>query len=104
MSAPEVTRIEEIRREAGAAVSAAESPLALEELRIAYLGRKSELTSILRAIADLPPDRRGPVGKAGNEARRALEERLAARARELDASELERGLAEERIDVTLPGA
>jgi phenylalanyl-tRNA synthetase alpha chain len=104
MSAPEVARIDEIRREAEAAVAAAETPAALEELRVAYLGLKAELTSILRGIAGLPAGQRGPVGKAGNEARRALEERLAARGRELDASELERGLAEERIDVTLPGA
>src|ERR687896_271487 len=104
MSAPEVARIDEIRREAEAAVAAAETPAALEELRVAYLGRKAELTSILRGIAGLPAGQRGPVGKAGNEARRALEERLAARGRELDASELERGLAEERIDVPLPGA
>ena len=100
----DVGRIQELETEAKAAIESADSPAALEELRVAYLGRKAELTSILRGIAELPADQRGPVGKAGNEARRALEERLAARARELDASELERGLAEERIDVTLPGA
>ena len=103
-ASPDVARIQELEAEARAAIESAESPAALEELRVAYLGRKAELTSILRGIAELAPEQRGPVGKAGNEARRSLEERLAARAGELDASDLERGLAEERIDVTLPGA
>ena len=40
----------------------------LEELRVRYLGRKAELTGILRGIAELPPEERGPVGAAGNEA------------------------------------
>jgi phenylalanyl-tRNA synthetase alpha chain len=99
-----VARIEEIRAEAGTAIAAAGDPAALEELRVRYLGRKAELTQILRGIAELPSELRGPVGKAGNEARRALEEQLADRAAGLDASALERGLAEGWIDVTLPGA
>src|SRR5918992_5460762 len=103
-ASPDVVRIKELETEASAAIENAADPAALEELRVAYLGRKAELTSILRGIAELRPEERGPVGKAGNEARRALEEQLDERARELDAAELERGLAEERIDVTLPGA
>ena len=62
---------------------------ALEELRVRYLGRKSELTEILRGIGELPADERGPVGTAGNEARQALERRSRTRRAELDASELE---------------
>ncbi len=68
-----------------------------------YLGRKSELTSTLRSIGELPPDQRGPVGKSANEVRVALEELLAARTAELEAAELDSRLAEDRIDVTLPG-
>jgi phenylalanyl-tRNA synthetase alpha chain len=59
---------------------------------------------LLRAIAELPPDQRGPVGEAGNRARGELEEVLARRRRELESSALERRLAEDVIDVTLPGA
>ena len=76
----------------------------LEELRVRYLGRKAELTQILRGISDLPADERGPVGKSGNEARRELESLLESRSAELDASELGTQLAEDAIDVTLPGA
>jgi phenylalanyl-tRNA synthetase alpha chain len=99
-----VDRIEQIRREAQEAISAAGSTEELEQLRVRYLGRKAELTGILRGIAELPGDQRGPVGKAGNEARVALESLLEGRAAELDSAEIDTRLAEDRIDVSLPGA
>jgi phenylalanyl-tRNA synthetase alpha chain len=99
-----VERISEIKDEASAAIGAASTTAELEELRVRYLGRKAELTGILRGIAELPADQRGPVGKAGNEARQTLEELLASRGAELDASELGTRLAEDAIDVTLPGS
>ena len=79
-------------------------PATLEELRVRYLGRKAELTAILRGIAELPAEQRGPVGKAANEARVELEELLERGAPSLDAAELEARLGGDRIDVTLPGA
>ena len=97
-------RIEEIRGEAAAAIGAADSSAALEELRVRYLGRKAELTTILRGIADLPPEERGKVGGAANKARKELEALLEASAERLDASELESRLVADRVDVTLPGA
>jgi phenylalanyl-tRNA synthetase alpha chain len=97
-------RISELREEARKAIAAAPGTAELEELRVRYLGRRAELTTILRGIAELPADERGAVGKAGNEARNALEELLGARGQELDAAELESRLAGDRIDVTLPGA
>jgi phenylalanyl-tRNA synthetase alpha chain len=97
-------RIEQLRSEAAEAIGAAGSTAELEELRVRYLGRKAELTQILRGIAELPAEARGPVGKAGNEARRELESLLESRGGELDASELGSRLAEDAIDVTLPGA
>jgi phenylalanyl-tRNA synthetase alpha chain len=99
-----VDRIEQIRREAQEAISAAGSTDELEQLRVRYLGRKAELTGILRGIAELPAEERGPVGKAGNEARVALESLLQSRATELDSAEIDSRLVEDRIDVTLPGA
>jgi phenylalanyl-tRNA synthetase alpha chain len=97
-------RTEKLREEAEAAIAAAATTQALEELRVRYLGRKAELTSILRGIAELPAEERGPVGKEANEARAALEAMIASRGAELDAAELESRLAEDRVDVTLPGA
>jgi phenylalanyl-tRNA synthetase alpha chain len=97
-------RVERLRAEAEAAIASAPSSDAVEELRVRYLGRKSELTEILRGIGELPAEQRGPVGSAANEARQALETALAARRDELEAAELESSLAEDRIDVTLPGS
>jgi phenylalanyl-tRNA synthetase alpha chain len=99
-----VDRIEQIRREAEEAISAAGSTEELEQLRVRFLGRKAELTGILRGIAELPDEERGPVGKAGNEAQSALESLLSRRAADLDSSEIDSRLAQDRIDVTLPGA
>src|SRR3712207_4958911 len=97
-------RIEQLRDEGAAAGAAATSAADLEEVRVRWLGRKSELTSILRGIAELPASERGPVGKAANEARVALESAIEARGAELDAAELEQRLRSDRVDVTLPGA
>jgi phenylalanyl-tRNA synthetase alpha chain len=97
-------RIEEIGTEAAAAIEAAAGTAELEELRVRHLGRKAELTTILRGIAELPQEERGKVGAAANKARQQLEALLERRAAALDASELETSLAEDRIDVTLPGA
>jgi len=97
-------RIEKIRAEAGAAIEGAASSAELEELRVRYLGRKAELTTVLRGIAELPQEERGPVGGAANRARKELEALLESRAESLDSSELEAKLVSDRIDVTLPGA
>jgi phenylalanyl-tRNA synthetase alpha chain len=97
-------RIEEIRGEAAAAIGAASSSAELEELRVRYLGRKAELTSILRGIAELAPEERGQVGGAANKARKVLEAQLEGAAEAQDAAELDSKLLSDRIDVTLPGA
>jgi phenylalanyl-tRNA synthetase alpha chain len=96
-------RLDELRREAEAAVRSAATSAELEDLRVRYLGRRSELTGVLRGIGELPPEQRGPVGGAANAVRGAIESRLAERTRELQAAELDERLARDRIDVTLPG-
>jgi phenylalanyl-tRNA synthetase alpha chain len=99
-----IERIAELRAEAEAAISAASTSAELEEQRVRFLGRKAELPNALRTIADLPPDQRGPTGKAANQARQALEAQIAERAQQLDSGELERRLETDRVDVTLPGS
>jgi phenylalanyl-tRNA synthetase alpha chain len=96
-------RLDELRSEAEAAVAAASDTPALEDLRVRYLGRKSELTGVLRGIRELPADQRGPVGQAANRVRQALEKSLGERAGALEQAELDTRLVEDRIDVTLPG-
>jgi phenylalanyl-tRNA synthetase alpha chain len=97
-------RISKLRAEADAAIADAASAEAVEELRVRYLGRRSELTQILRGIGELPADQRGPVGSGANEAREAIEAAIEARAAALEGSELDERLAADAIDVTLPGA
>ncbi len=97
-------QIEKIRVAATEAIVAASSTAALEELRVRFLGRKAELTQILRGIADLPPEERGPVGGAANKARKELEALIEQSAERLDAAELDAQLVADRIDVTMPGA
>jgi len=96
-------RFDDLRREAEAAIAAAGSAAELEELRVRYLGRRSELTAALRSIGELPPQERGPVGKGANQVKQALEALLAERTALLEAQELDARLADDRVDVTLPG-
>jgi phenylalanyl-tRNA synthetase alpha chain len=97
-------RIDELRHEAEEAIGAAGDTAALEDLRVRYLGRKAELPNLLRGVAGLPPEQRGAVGKAANQARQALERLIGERQASLAAVELDARLAADRVDVTLPGA
>ena len=97
-------RIEELQARGQAAIGAATGTAELEEARIEYLGRKAELPNLLRGVAQLPPEQRGAVGRAANEARKALEAAIEARAAELARAELDSKLASDVVDVTLPGS
>ena len=76
---------------------------ALEQLRVRVLGKKGELTGILRGMGKLPAEERPRMGQIVNETREKLEAALDERAAKLRAMEKEARLAAETIDVTLPG-
>src|ERR1700710_2439472 len=95
-------RIAQIQQEAGAAIAAATTTAALEEVRVRYLGRKAELPNLLRSVAELPPEERAATGKAANQARQALEAAIESRGGQLASAELQDRLVADRIDVTLP--
>src|SRR5918996_1124253 len=97
-------RIDELRTAGEAAIAEAPDTAELEEVRVRFLGRKAELPNLLRGVAQLPPEQRGQVGRAANEARRALEAAIEARRAELEAAELDARLAADVVDVTLPGS
>ena len=97
-----IDKIEQLSTEAQAALDQASSTTQLEEVRVRYLGRKAELPNLLRGVAELPPEQRGRVGKAANQARQRLEAAIERKQHELAAHELEQRLREDRIDVTLP--
>src|SRR4051812_3066521 len=96
--------LERLLQEARARIEHASLRSALEEARGAVLGRNAELTQRLRGIASLPPEQRGPVGKALNEVRQGIEAAFAAREAAVAERELGERLERERVDVTLPGA
>ena len=75
----------------------------LEQLRISYLGKKGELTAILRQMGSLSAEERPLIGQLANEIRETLEAEIAARRAELRRAALEEKLSREKIDVTMPG-
>ncbi|MDH4179823.1 MAG: phenylalanine--tRNA ligase subunit alpha [Armatimonadota bacterium] len=96
---------EEIRNlaeEAEAEIGKAASSRELERVRVAYLGREGKLTAVLRGIGRLPDEERPAAGRAGNEARAAVEAAMAKRREQLAAQEAAASAAE-GLDVTLPG-
>lgn len=74
----------------------------LNDIRVAVLGKKGELTSILKGMKDVPEDERPKVGALVNDARKAIEDALAEKRKALEALELSLKLSREKIDVTLP--
>jgi phenylalanyl-tRNA synthetase alpha chain len=98
-----VEKIQSIQSEAEAAIGSVDSLAELEEARVRFLGRKAQLNDILKSIASLPPEEKGPVGKAGNQARGKLESLLASRQDQLESAALTELLEQDRIDITLPG-
>jgi phenylalanyl-tRNA synthetase alpha chain len=99
-----IDRIQQIQDAAADAVARAGSSDELERLRIEYLGRKAELPQLLRGVAELPPEERGKVGKAANQARGAIEALIGRRREEVDREELDARLIADVVDVTLPGS
>ena len=97
-------KIEELKREAAEAVKKAAKNLNdLNEIRVKYLGKKGEITGLLRGLGQLSKEDRPRIGQIVNEARQQLEALIADKNEELKTKELESRLASEKIDVTLPG-
>ena len=76
---------------------------ALDQIRVSYLGKKGELTSLLKTLGSLPAEQRKSAGQDINRAKQDVQLAIEARKAALQAAALEAKLASERIDVTLPG-
>ena len=96
-------QLAKIRSEALAAFGQAQSAAALDALRVQYLGKKGELTAVLKMMGRLSPEERPAMGQLANEVRAALEEALEEQGRKLEAQALEERLTAEAVDVTIPG-
>ena len=95
--------IENLTAKALAEITAADSPQAIEALRVALLGKSGSVTAQLKQLGTLPADQRKAAGEAINRARDTLGTALAERKSALDDAALDARLASETIDVTLPG-
>ena len=96
-------QLELIKQNALNALDAAETPAALEELRVKLLGKKGELTAVLKMMGKLSPEERPVMGQLANAVRAEIENKLEQRKAAINASVLEAKLAAESIDVTIPG-
>ena len=96
-------QLEQIRREALAAMDAAADSQALETLRVKYLGKKGELTAVLKMMGKLSAEERPVMGQVANAVRADIEEKLEAIKAKLAAKALEARLLAEAVDVTIPG-
>ncbi|WP_010288230.1 phenylalanine--tRNA ligase subunit alpha [Kurthia massiliensis] len=84
-------------------IAAAQDVKQLNDVRVAYLGKKGPITDLLKGMGKLPQEERPKMGALVNETRAQVQEVLDARKVELEAAALDAQLASETIDVTLPG-
>ena len=98
-----IEALSRIRTEALAALDQCAGEAEVENLRIRYLGRKGELTNLVRQLRDVPPDDRPAAGARLNEVKAELERRVAESLTRARTAERARRVSAERIDVTVPG-
>ena len=96
-------QLAKIRAEALSAMENAQSAAELDGLRVQYLGKKGELTAVLKMMGKLSPEERPAMGQLANEVRAALESAIEEQGRRLEAKALEARLEAEAVDVTIPG-
>ena len=98
-----VDELAALRESTFAAISAAADTSALDEVRVAVLGKAGTLTGYLRSMGQVAKEERAAVGKTVNEVRNVVEAALEDRKRALEAQELEAAISAAAVDVTLPG-
>jgi phenylalanyl-tRNA synthetase alpha chain len=95
-------QLEKIKQEALKQIEASDALEKLSDIKVAYLGKKGELTSVLKSMKDVTPEDRPKIGQMVNEAREAIEGKLDAAMNSLMKKAREEQLKKEVIDVTLP--
>ena len=96
-------KLKSIQEEATDKIKSASDMDELEDLRVQYLGKKGEVTQILRGMGDLPPEKRPVIGKLANQVKAKLKKLIEEKKETFKQQEKEKKLQEESIDVTLPG-
>ena len=95
--------LKQLRETSLAAITGADTAEALDALRVQYLGKKGELTAVLKQMGKLSPEERPAMGQLANEVRAAVEETLEKQKKRISEKALELKLAAEAVDVTIPG-
>lgn len=95
--------LQKLTADALAVIDAADNLDVLDQIRVDYLGKKGELTSLLKGLGKLPAEERKTAGQDINVAKRDLQQAIELRKQLLEAAKLNALLASEKIDVTLPG-
>ncbi len=96
-------QLKQIKAAAESQINKAVSLNELNDLRVRYLGKKGELTQVLRGMGKLSAEERPVIGQLANEIKQQLEEQILQRNEVLKNSELDQQMQEETIDITLPG-
>jgi phenylalanyl-tRNA synthetase alpha chain len=96
-------RLQELKEEALGKVESAQNLKEVNDVRVAYLGKKGPITEVLRGMGKLSAEERPIIGSLANEVREEIASQIAAKQARLEEEEVERQLASETIDVTLPG-
>ncbi len=96
-------KLNQIRNDALRAIESLADAAELDALRVKYMGKKGELTAVLKQMGGLPAQERPLIGQLANEVRAALTDAIARRSAELEQLALQRQLLEETLDVTIPG-
>ncbi|MBQ8975374.1 MAG: phenylalanine--tRNA ligase subunit alpha, partial [Oscillospiraceae bacterium] len=96
-------KLEQIKAEAMAALDSVSASDALEQLRVKYLGKKGEITAILKQMGGLSPEERPVIGQMANQIRAEIEQAIAETGAQIKDKMLAMRLEQEAIDVTIPG-
>ncbi|HEY4601120.1 MAG TPA: phenylalanine--tRNA ligase subunit alpha [Cerasibacillus sp.] len=96
-------KLEAIRKEALAKIKDIEEMKSLQDLRVAYLGKKGSITSVLRGMGKLAKEERPIIGEMANKVREAITSSIEEKQAKLEKDAMDKQLQEEAIDVTLPG-
>lgn len=95
--------VKELEERALSQVAASEDLRVLDDLRVQYLGKKGEVTALLKSLGGMEPEQRKSFGQAVNATRDAVNQAIQARKVALEVQALDQKLLSERLDVTLPG-
>ncbi|NET57167.1 MAG: phenylalanine--tRNA ligase subunit alpha [Symploca sp. SIO2E6] len=97
------SKLAALQEEATQAIASVDTLEQLEQLRVSYLGKKGQLSQVLRGMGKLSPEERPRIGALANEVKEALQGNLESKRQELQAAQIQAQLAAETLDVTMPG-